>query len=177
MLQRLRIDDIFSDFSSLTTDIVLNSLDLEQLTDTFSFGKIEGNLSGKMAALKLEDWQPVYFEAEFATPEDDEKPHRISQKALENLNQIGGGLSGTLSNGFLRFFPTYSYGRIGISCRLFKGVCELGGVENTPEGFYILTRGGLLPPWVEVKGTGRSIVWSHLIDGLKRISEGDVSLE
>jgi hypothetical protein len=177
VLKRLRIDDIFSDFSSLTTDITVNTLDLEQLTDTFSFGKIEGNLSGKMTGLKLEDWQPVYFEAEFATPEDDEKPHRISQKALENLNQIGGGLSGTLSNGFLRFFPTYSYGRVGISCRLYKGICELGGVENTPEGFYILTRGGLLPPWVEVKGTGRSIVWKHLIGGLKRISEGDVSLE
>ena len=177
VLKRLRIDDIVSDFSRLTTDITVNNLDLEQLTDTFSFGKIEGNLSGKMTGLKLEDWQPAYFEAEFASPVDDEKPHRISQRALENLNQIGGGLSGTLSNGFLKFFPTYSYGRVGISCRLYKGVCELGGVEDTPDGFYILTRGGLLPPWVEVKGTGRSIVWNHLIDGLKRISEGDVSLE
>ncbi len=177
VLQQPKIDDLFSDFSNLSTNILVNALDLEQLTDTFSFGKIEGTLSGKMLNLKLEDWQPVYFEAEFSTQEDDDKPHRISQKALENLNQIGGGLSGTLSSGFLKFFPTYSYGHIGISCRLYRGVCELGGVENTEEGFYILTRGGLLPPWVEVKGTGRSIVWDHLLDGLKRITEGDVSLE
>ena len=94
---------------------------------------------------------------------------------LENLNQIGGGLSGTLSNGFLRFFPSYSYGRIGFSCRLSNGICELGGVEETADGFYLLTRGGILPPWVEVRGAGRSIKWDDLIGGLKRIAEGEIS--
>jgi hypothetical protein len=174
-LRGLQIQDIFSDYATLTTDIEVNGLDLEQLTDTFAFGKIEGSLSGRMERLKLEDWQPAYFEATFASPGDDGRPHRISQKALENLNQIGGGLSGTLSNGFLRFFPSYSYGRIGFSCRLSNGICELGGVEETADGFYLLTRGGILPPWVEVRGAGRSIKWDDLIGGLKRIAEGEIS--
>ncbi len=173
----LQVEDLFSSYSVLSTDINIERLDLEQLTDVFTFGKIEGSLSGKIEKLRLEDWQPGYFEAEFATPVDDDQPHRISQKALENLNELGGGLSGTLSQGFLRFLPAYSYGRLGLSCRLFNGTCELGGVEDSGESFSILTKGGLLPPWVEVKGAGRSIKWDDLIEGLKQIAEGEVAIE
>jgi hypothetical protein len=176
-IQELQVADLFSSYSVLTTDIKIDKLDLEQLTDVFTFGKIEGSLSGRMGKLRLEDWQPSYFEAEFATPEDDDKPHRISQKALENLNELGGGLSGTLSKGFLRFLPAYSYGRLGLTCRLNKGICELGGVEDSGDSFSILTKGGLLPPWVEVKGAGRSIKWDDLIGGLKQIAAGEVAIE
>lgn len=176
-IQEFQVADLFSAYSVLTTDIKFDRLDLEQLTEVFTFGKIEGSLSGQMAALRLENWQPSYFEMEFATPIDDDKPHRISQKALENLNALGGGLSGTLSKGFLRFLPAYSYGRLGISCRLIKGICELGGVEDSGNSFSILTKGGLLPPWVEVKGAGRSIKWADLISGLKQIAAGEVKIE
>ena len=176
-IRNLQVDDIFSSYSVLTTDVNIERLDLEQMTDVFAFGKIEGSLSGSIKNLELEDWKPSYFEAEFATPLDDDAPHRISQKALENLNELGGGLSGTLSRGFLRFLPAYSYGRLGISCRLVNGVCELGGVEDHGEGFAILTKGGLFPPWVEVKGAGRAIKWDDLLDGLKQISEGEVAIE
>jgi len=176
-IQKLRVEDLFSTYSILTTDIAIERLDLEQLTDVFTFGKIEGSLNGKMNKLRLENWQPSYFEMEFSTPEYDDKPHRISQKALENLNELGGGLSGTLSQGFLRFLPAYSYGRLGLGCRLYKGVCELSGVEDDGDSFSILTKGGLFPPWVEVKGAGRSIKWDDLIDGLKQIAEGEVAIE
>jgi len=46
----------------------------------------------------------------------------------------------------------------------------MGGVGDTPEGFIIVSRGGLLPPWIEVKGTGHSITWVALVEGLKTIS-------
>lgn len=88
-IQELEVNDIFSSYSTLNTDIKIDALDLEQITDVFSFGKIEGSLSGGLRNLRLEDWQPSYFEAEVFTPEEDEKPHRISQKALENLNELG----------------------------------------------------------------------------------------
>jgi hypothetical protein len=123
------------------------------------------------------NWQPAYFVARFVTPVDDERPHRISQKALENLNSLGGGLGGTMSRGFIRFFPEYSYGQIGLSCRLNNGICELGGLDETRDGFNILTRGGLLPPWVEVKGAGRSIPWEELTGGLKQIIQGEIRIE
>ena len=177
ILRDLFIRDIFSEYSRLSANIDVNHLDLESLTNTFTFGKIEGTLNGHVNDLVLENWQPVRFDAAFETPKEDDKPHRISQKALNNLNSLGGGLSGTMSRGITRFFKEYSYGQIGLSCRLNGGVCELGGVQETGDGFYLLTRGGLLPPWVEVKGTGRSIKWAHLIDGLKQIIHGEVKIE
>ena len=177
VLRDLLIRDIFSEYSRLSANIDVNHLDLESLTNTFTFGKIEGTLNGHVNDLVLENWQPVRFDASFRTPKEDDRPHRISQKALNNLNSLGGGLSGTMSSGITRFFKEYSYGQIGLSCRLNGGTCELGGVQDTGDGFFLLTRGGLLPPWVEVKGTGRSIKWAHLIDGLKQIIHGEVKIE
>ena len=177
VVRDLSIENIFSEYSKLSADIAFNGLDLEQLTDTFTFGKIAGTLNGEVNDLVLESWQPVYFDAAFITPENDDRRHRISRKALDNLNSLGGGLSGTMSRGAISIFPEYSYGQIGLSCRLNNNVCELGGVSATSDGFYLLTRGGLLPPWVEVKGSGRSIEWDQLIDGLKQIAKGEVRIE
>jgi hypothetical protein len=170
VVRNLQVDDLFGLLPVLHADVDIRNIDLAQLTDRFSFGRIEGRLGGKIHDLELQAWQPVYFEAELATPEDDTTRHRISQRAVDNLGLIGGGATAALSGGFLRWFQEYSYGRLGISCRLYNGACELGGVEKTEDGFLILTRGGLLPPWIEVKGAGRSIGWRDLVEGLKRIA-------
>ncbi len=177
ILQGLVIENLFERNARFYTDVVIDNLDLEQVTGTFSFGRIEGSLDGHIRKLTLLDWQPVYFDAVLKSPDDDERPHRISQKALDNLSEIGGGLSGALSKGFLRFVDEYSYGRLGLRCLLSNGVCNLGGIEQTGDGFYIMTRGGLLPPWVDVKATGRSIIWKDLVNGLKRIAEGEIAFE
>jgi len=177
ILQGLVIENLFERNARFYTDVVIDNLDLEQLTGTFSFGRIEGSLDGHVRKLTLLDWQPVYFDAVLKSPDDDQRPHRISQKALDNLSEIGGGLSRALSRGFLRFVDEYSYGRLGLRCLLSNGVCNLGGIEQTEDGFYIMTRGGLLPPWVDVKGTGRSIIWKDLVNGLKRIAEGDIAFD
>ena len=171
------IDNLFSSNARLHTDITVDALDLEQITNTFTFGKIQGTLNGYLNGFTLESWQPVAFDAALYTPENDSRPHRISQKALDNISELGGGITGALSSGFLRFIPEYSYGQLGIKCRLHQAICELGGINETETGFYILTKGGLLPPWVDVKGTGRSIEWQHLIDGLKHIAEGEISIQ
>ena len=177
ILQDLRIADLFSQYSILTTDINVQALDLEQLTDTFEFGRIEGSLNGLLRDLRLEDWRPASFDARFETLDDDPRPHRISRKALNNLNELGGGLGGTMSKGFLRIFPSYSYGKLGLRCRLRNNIGELGGIKETDQGFYLLTRGGMLPPWVEVKAVGRSMPWNELIDGFKQISAGGIKIE
>jgi len=176
-LRDLRIADLFSQNSTLTTNIDIQTLDLEQLTDTFEFGRIEGSLNGSVRDLRLEDWRPASFDARLETQDDDPRSHRISQKALNNLNELGGGLGGTMSKGFLKIFPSYSYGKLGLRCRLRNNIGELGGIRETDQGFYLLTRGGLLPPWVEVKAVGRSMPWKELIDGFKQISEGGMKIE
>ncbi len=176
-LRDLSIENLFSVNSRLLTNITITGLDLEQLTQTFSFGKIEGTIGGYVHELTLINWQPVYFDMVLRSPDKDPRPHRISQRALDNLSEIGGGLSGSLSSGWMRFIPEYSYGRLGIRCLLSNNVCNLGGIEPAQDGFYIMTRGGLIPPWVDVKGTGRSIIWQDLVGGLQRIAEGEPVFE
>lgn len=169
-VRNLNIQDLFGLVPVLRADIDIHNLDLELLTGQFSFGKIQGRLRGKVHKLELQAWQPVYFEAELATPPDDTSRHRISQQAVDNLGYIGGGSINALSSGFLQIFKEYSYGRLGIGCRLYNGVCELSGVTDTEDGFIIVSRGGLLPPWIEVKGTGHSITWTSLVEGLRTIT-------
>ena len=93
VVHNLRIDELFSPAPGLATDSLLKHLALAALTHTIAFGKSEGRLSGSINHLYLENWQPVYFEAELATPEQDPSRHRISQRAVAHLTDLGGGMT------------------------------------------------------------------------------------
>jgi hypothetical protein len=174
VVHNLRIDELFGPAPRLAADILLKDLELAALTHTFAFGKIEGRLSGSINRLHLEDWQPVYFEAELATPEHDQSRHRISQRAVANLTDLGGGMTTSMiSRLMLQLFDEFSYDRLGIKCRLYRGVCEMDGLEPV-DGGYAIVKPGLLPPWLEVKGYNRAVDWEVLIARLRalRHSEG-----
>lgn len=172
VVQNLRIDELFGPVPRLKADILIRELDLASLTSALSFGKIEGRLSGSIKRLHLEDWQPVYFEAEMATPENDNSRHRISQRALDNLTDLGGGMTvNAVSRALLRVFNEFSYDRLGIKCRLQKGICEMDGLEST-DGGYAIVKPGLLPPWLEVNGFNRTVDWKVLIGRMKEIMRG-----
>lgn len=177
-IRGLEIRDLFSAVPSLHAEVELRGLDLESLTRTFSFGNIQGRLDGSIHGLQLEAWQPVAFDAFFATPPDDVTRHRISRQAVDNLSSLGAGASSPLSQGWLSLIPFYSYGRLGIGCELAEGFCTMQGVAPAANGsFYILTRGGLLPPWIDIKGRGRRIAWQTLVDGIKQIASGEVRFD
>jgi hypothetical protein len=178
LIRDLEIDKLFSTVPVLSATVAVNQISLEELTRTFSFGNISGRLDGRIDDLILQAWQPIRFDAEFATPPDDPTPHRISQKAVDNLGRLGAGTGSGLSQGWLRFIPSYSYGRLGLGCELLNGHCLMRGVAADADGgFFILTRGGIFPPWIDVKGSGRRIRWQTLVDGIKQISRGNVELD
>jgi len=185
VVRGLNIENAFGQSPELVTDIEIRNIDLEQLTGAFSFGKIEGTLEGAIHQLRLENWSPTAFDAYLETPVGDQRPHRISQKAVDNLSAIGGGgITGALSRGFLRIFQDYSYDRLGIRCRLENGVCAMAGIAPASDGFYIVSRGGILPLWIAVKGSGRrlpdgrfGIAWDDILLGLKRINSGQMKLQ
>jgi len=177
-IRDLEIDKLFSTVPVLSATVAVDQISLAELTRTFSFGNISGRLDGRIDDLVLQAWQPIRFDAEFATPADDPTPHRISQRAVDNLGRLGAGTGSALSQGWLRFIPSYSYGRLGIGCELLNGHCQMRGVASDPDGgFFILTRGGIFPPWIDVKGSGRRIRWQTLVDGIKQISRGKVELD
>jgi hypothetical protein len=167
IIERLAITDLFGPLPRLKADVQLHSLDLKQLTEHFAFGHITGTLTGHIRNLQLENWRPVAFDAWFGTPPDDRARHRISQRAIKNLADLGGGYAGLLSRTLLRVFDEFSYARLGLGCRLENGICELYGLEPTQGGYFIVIGGGL--PRIDVIGYNRRIDWQTLITRLTRI--------
>ncbi|ADJ29140.1 hypothetical protein [Nitrosococcus watsonii] len=168
VIQNLRLENPLGIVPRLEADIDINRLDLATMTRTFAFGKIEGQLSGELRKLHLVDWQPVQFDAKLATPEDDPLRHRISQQAVENLSRLGGGASGLLSRSFLGLFKNFSYDKMGLSCRLRRQICEMGGLGSINGGYYIVRGGGF--PRIDIIGYTRQVDWPVLIKRLKRVT-------
>jgi hypothetical protein len=171
VIRNLQLEQPFGALPQLYADVDINTLDLETLTQTFDFGKITGKLDGQVHQLRLSDWRPVQFDAQFVTPETDKSRRRISQKAVDNLSQIGGGASGVLSRSFLRFFEDFSYQKLGLNCKLLNDTCEMSGVGDAEQGYYIV-KGGGLPPRINVVGYTRRVDWPDLIERLKSVSQG-----
>ena len=171
-IKKLASSELFSDFSRFYADIEFDNLDLNQLTQTFDFGGMEGRLSGYARDIYLENWQPVSFSAWLGTPEGDTSKHRISQKAVNSISSIGGGgaVDG-LSRSFLRFFDNFGYDRLGVGCLLQQGVCQLKGVGESGQGYYIVKGGGL--PRIDVIGYNSRIDWDVLLIRLKRVTDSD----
>jgi hypothetical protein len=162
-LRELKLLQPFGLVPRLQVNAHIDNIDLESLTGAFSFGRIEGRLDGRVDDLVLESWRPFAFDAEFSTPKDDRSRHRISQKAVDNISNIGGGgLGGALSRTFLQFFEDFPYDRLGIRCRLANGVCDMGGVEPAERGYY-LVKGRFLPPRLDVIGFADRVNWDSLV--------------
>jgi len=168
LIRNLQTRDLFGSYPQLQAEIELRNLDLETLTETFSFGRITGRLDGYVNALNLEAWRPVSFDARFYTPEHDTSSHRISQKAVDNISNLGGaGFSGALARGFLGLFKEFYYKRIGIGCRLRQGVCEMTGAGKAKQGYYLVQGSGI--PRVDIIGYNRTADWARVVEQLKQI--------
>jgi hypothetical protein len=170
--QNLVLESPFGKVPRLTADIDMRNLDLDLLTRTFSFGNITGRVDVQVKALELVNWEPVHFDARIASSAG-EYPRRISQAAVQNISALGGaGAASAIQRSFLRFFETFGYSALGLSCRLESGVCRMGGIENVPQGYVIVKGGGI--PAINVLGYNRNVGWRELIERLKRVTEGNV---
>jgi len=169
----LRMRDPLGQYPQLFADIEIESLDLEQITSTFEFGMITGRLSGFVHDLEMFDWMPVAFDSRLFTTPGDRSPHRISQRAVSNLSSIGGGSGGSvaaaLQSGFLRFFDSFGYDRLGLSCTLANDVCHMEGIEPAPGGYYIVKGSGL--PRIDVIGNQQRVAWTRLVRQLGAITQ------
>jgi len=171
-VNNLSSSGLFSDFSKFSMDMLIENLDLYEITQKFKMGGMEGRVSGFVNQLYLENWEPVTFYAWIGSPEKDKSRHRISQKAVENIASIGGGgAADIISKGFLRFFDTFQYDRLGFGCYLHQGVCQLMGVEAADQGYYLVKGGGL--PRIDIKGYNTQMDWHILMQRLSRISSTD----
>ena len=161
-LDGLRVLDPFGRVPRVEADVRLRNLDLAAITGAFSFGRIEGRLDGDVQDLRLLNWKPISFRARLETPKGDRSRHRISQRAIDNISAVGGGPTGLLKRGALRFFDDFGYDRIGWSCVLSGGVCRMDGLEPAKGGGYVLVKGRLVPR-IDVVGFSREVDWDTFV--------------
>ncbi len=155
----------------LNADIALRNLELGALTSTFSFGAIQGKLDGDIEELELQNWKAVKFNASvYSSPGN--YPKKISQRAVENISALGGaGAAAAIQRSFLQFFKQFNYQKMGLSCKLRHDVCEMHGIESTPQGYVIVKGSGI--PSITVMGYNQTVGWGELLARIKRVTEGN----
>ena len=145
-------------------------------TGAFSFGKITGRIDGRIAAMELVGWEPVAFDATLYTTPKDRTRKRISQRAVQNISSIGGGLgaAAAVQRSVLRFFNEFNYDKLGVSCRLANDICLMQGIEARATGYYLVKGSGL--PRIDVIGDSRRVDWPSLVATLKELPESQPSI-
>jgi hypothetical protein len=163
----LRLIDPFGARPRILADVEARHIDLEQLTQTFSFGQITGFVDARLKALELAAWRPRAFTASIESSPGD-YPRRISQKAVNNITALGGGgAMAAIQSSALRFFQDFGYRRMGLSCRLENGVCHMRGLDGLDrDGQYVMIEGGGIPA-LTVMGYNRQVNWEELVERLK----------
>ncbi len=170
-VERIRIDNPFGRTPRLTGNLQLNRMNLEEMTAAVKFGTISGFLDVNVEGLVMERWQPVEMDARVITSAGDFRK-RVSQRAVQNISSIGGASAGAaIQRSFLGFFETFGYDRIGLSCRLRNGICEMGGVEAAAGGYALIKGGGV--PSVNVVGYNRFVGWQELLDRIQAVIDGN----
>jgi hypothetical protein len=161
---RLKLSDPLGPWPRLDADVSARHLDLDLLTHTFSIGSISGRLDADIKGLELFNWSPVAFDARLQTTPGDKSERRISQRAVTSISSVGGGGGGVtaaLQSGVLRFFKTFHYDRIGISCQLRDEVCLMSGLEPAKGGYYLVKGRGL--PRIDIIGNAGRVDWTQLV--------------
>jgi hypothetical protein len=170
--RKLRLGDPLGAFPRLTGEFEARRLDLDLITHTFPIGSISGRLDADIRGLELFSWSPVAFDANLYTTPGDRSRHRISQKAVNSLSSVsgGGGVMQALQSGFLRFFDSFGYDRIGLRCQLRDDICLMDGIHRGEGGFYIVRGGGL--PRIDVVANSGRVAWSQLVGQVMAALQG-----
>jgi hypothetical protein len=161
----ITLRDPWGPWPRLDANVTARQLDLDLLTHTFSIGSITGRLDADIKGLELFNWSPVAFDARLQTTPADRSKHLISQRAITSISSVGGGGGGgvtaALQSGVLKFFQTFHYDRIGISCQLRDEVCLMNGLEPARTGYYLVKGRGL--PRIDIIGNAGRVDWTQLV--------------
>lgn len=168
-VQNLSMERAFGVLPGLAADLNIVDLDLEQLTQTFSFGRIAGRLDGHVSDLRMLDWKPVAFDAWLGTPEGQAGSKDISRQAVNRLTTIGGGAATTALTGpLMRMFSNFSYRRLGLGCHLQNNICQLRGLSEDASSVLILEGAGV--PKITIRAFNRNIDWPQMVTNLLNVS-------
>lgn len=171
-ISSLSLERPFGVLPVLSASIWVERMQLEPLTTAFDVGRITGPVDAYVKDLRLLDWQPVSFAAWLRTSPKPKVPLRISQRAVDTLSSVGGGIGSGLQASVLRIFESFRYQQLGLSCTLSNGVCMMGGIEAAKTGSragtddYVLVKGTGIPS-LNVVAYNRRVDWQRLLTQLR----------
>ena len=173
-IEQLHISRFFSDAPLAVFNLSLHRLDLQQLTNAFGIGEIEGRIEGSAEDVVLTNWRPQYFRARLQTPAQNPGRRRISHEAVAYLSRASDGGSNLMVNQFIRVLNRFPYDKLGFSAELESGVLTLDGIAPAPDGqngYYLVKGSGL--PHLDIIGHTRKIDWDELVLRIKSASESE----
>jgi len=168
LIDSLAIERPLGPLPALSAQATVSRLDLLALTGAINFGRMEGQLSGRVNDLRLLNWRPVAMDARLFT-ELDAPRRRISQRAVDHISRLGTGGGALLGQTALGLFKDFPYRRVGLSCRLSNNVCQMDGVAPHESGGFYIVEGRSLPR-LDIIGHRRRVDWPHLVDQLIAIT-------
>jgi hypothetical protein len=172
-ISELSMERPFGVAPTLAADVRFDDLDLEALTGVLGFGSITGLLDGRIAGLRLVDWQPVAFDASLRTDRRRGVRQRISQRAVQDLSSVGDASFVTsLQSQLIGFFDDFAYSRLGIDCRLADQVCDMGGLAPRGDNAFLIVQGRGIPR-LTVVGINRRVDWPMLVERLMAVGSGE----
>ena len=167
-IEQLHISRFFSDAPLAVFNLRLSRLDLQQLTNAFGIGEIEGRIEGSAEDVVLTNWRPQHFRARLHTPAQNPGRRRISHEAVAYLSRVGDGGGGLMVNQFIRVLNRFPYDKLGFSAELTNGVLKLDGIAPAADGqngYYLVKGRGA--PRLDIIGHTRDIDWAELIERIK----------
>ena len=173
-IDHLHISRFFSDAPLAVFNLRLSRLDLQQLTNAFGIGEIEGRIEGSAEDVVLTNWRPQYFRARLQTPAQNPGRRRISHEAVAYLSRASDGGSNLMVSQFIRVLNRFPYDKLGFSGELANGVLKLDGIAPAADGqngYYLVKGRGV--PHLDIIGHTREIDWAELLNRLKSASESE----
>ena len=118
-------------------------LNLAEMTEGTSFGKIDGSLNGYAKKLEVSNGQLQRFDLLLNTVEADDIPQKISVKAVDNIARLGGGQSPFvgMAGMFVSLFKEFPYKKIGVHATLENDVFRIHGTIREDGREYLVKRG------------------------------------
>lgn len=166
-IEDLSIERLFGIAPVIAADIKFKDLSLLQITSTYDFGDITGNINGYINNMRITNWQADRLDAYVESVKVKGVKQLISQRAIDNISSIG-GVQGALSRSFLKFFDAFRYKKIGIGCKLRNSICEMKGLKTTKTNYQIVEGKGL--PSINIFGYRKFIDWQVFLDRLLNAS-------
>ena len=173
-IEELHISRFFSDAPLAVFNLSLHRLDLQQLTNAFGIGEIEGRIEGSAEDVVLTNWRPQHFRAHLHTPAQNPGRRRISHEAVAYLSRVGEGGGSLMVNQFIRVLNRFPYDKLGFRAELTNGVLTLDGIAPAADGLggYYLVKGRGVPH-LDIIGHTRKIDWDELLARIKSASESE----